>query len=272
MRDNEYDESKLDKLHKGLLMIRDMAMLDRENRMGLLKIRYENESLDVIRAYQHFFLKHTKTKTEMKRWIGEKKIGEIFTVYDEGLVILLMMNNWTTWEILSKGKRTAREIGNRYRLYTKAEDGSQVNKKDEDREAEVVDEDCGEDESVVVNEKRTRKVQYRGWSKEGISVYNKIVERMMRMKIKEVVCKRQIELESELFEEMKEKYGNKKGKGVYDDSDSDDDEVMQNCVAHSGFLELSPDASYTKCVVDEESEDEGNKSGDVNNLQNFTEL
>lgn len=253
------DESGLDNLHRGLKLIRVMAEEDREKRQGLLRIRYENESLDVLRAYYHFFLKHTKTKTEMKKVIGKEKLGKTFTIYDEGLAILLMMNNWTTWEMLAKGEKTAKEIGNKYRLYTKADDGM-------------------EDESIAGGEKK-RKVQYRGWSKEGISMYNSIIKRLDKMKHKKEPFERQDYLENELMEELQEEYGDRKRKNALsnEDSDSDDSEIRwdEEHVAFSGFDDCSPNGrkihgrNYNSDGEESDDEEKSENGGDNSNDGNL---
>ena len=159
--------------------------------------------MDILRSYFHFFLKHTKTKTDLKQTRLTGTIGRIFTDYDESLTVLLMMNNWTTWEMIAKGEKTLVEIGNRYRLYTKAEDASE--------------------EGGETSEEKKRKIKYRGWSKDGIVMYNKIVYRMRKMKFKDSVRERQEKMEEQLFEEMKEKYGDKVkvGREIDDGNDSD---------------------------------------------------
>ena len=84
------------KLLVGLRKIKALANKT-EDRNELMKIR-ENEDMDMFRTFVHVFLIHSKRKMDWRYEKYQTRIGKLFTIFDEALVILLMMNSWSCYE------------------------------------------------------------------------------------------------------------------------------------------------------------------------------
>ena len=84
------------KLLVGLRKIKALANKT-EDRNELMKIR-ENKDMDMFRTFVHVFLIHSKRKMDWRYEKYQTRIGKLFTIFDEALVILLMMNSWSCYE------------------------------------------------------------------------------------------------------------------------------------------------------------------------------
>ena len=52
----------------------------------------------MFRTFVHVFLIHSKRKLDWRYEKYQTRIGKLFTIFDEALVILLMMNSWSCYE------------------------------------------------------------------------------------------------------------------------------------------------------------------------------
>ena len=90
------NNESLSKLLVGLRKIKALANKT-EDRNELMKIR-EKEDMDMFRIFVHVFLIHSKRKLDWRYEKYQTRIGKLFTIFDEALVILLMMNSWSCYE------------------------------------------------------------------------------------------------------------------------------------------------------------------------------
>ena len=90
------NNESLSKLLVGLRKIKALANKT-EDRNELMKIR-ENKDMDMFRTFVHVFLIHSKRKMDWRYEKYQTRIGKLFTIFDEALVILLMMNSWSCYE------------------------------------------------------------------------------------------------------------------------------------------------------------------------------
>ena len=103
INENQISERINDSLSKILVVLRKIKALANktEDRNELMKIR-ENEDMDMFRTFVHVFLIHSKRKMDWRYEKYQTKIGKLFTIFDEVLVILLMMNSWSCYEEKSR--------------------------------------------------------------------------------------------------------------------------------------------------------------------------
>ena len=93
---SDRNNDSLSKLLVGLRKIKALANKS-EDRNELMKIR-EKEDMDMFRTFVHVFLIHSKRKMDWRYEKYQTRIGKLFTIFDEALVILLMMNSWSCYE------------------------------------------------------------------------------------------------------------------------------------------------------------------------------
>ena len=99
INENQTSERINDSLSKILVGLRKIKVLANktEDRNELMKIR-EKEDMDMFRTFVHVFLIHSKRKMDWRYEKYQTRIGKLFTIFDEALVILLMMNSWSCYE------------------------------------------------------------------------------------------------------------------------------------------------------------------------------
>ena len=99
INENQTSERSNDSLSKILVGLRKIKILANKNedRYELMKIR-EKEDMDMFRTFVHVFLIHSKRKMDQRYEKYQTRIGKLFTIFDEALVILLMMNSWSCYE------------------------------------------------------------------------------------------------------------------------------------------------------------------------------
>ena len=81
---------------EGLKKIRKLAHKS-EDTMDLMKIR-EKKDMDTFRTFVQVFLIHSKRKIDWRFEKYQTRLGKLFTIFDEALVLLLMINCWSCYE------------------------------------------------------------------------------------------------------------------------------------------------------------------------------
>lgn len=103
--ENIQGQKETSDLYKGLKLIRELSE-SKEDGSDLMTIRNHKNKL-MFRAFVHFFLKHSKSKREWRCNKTSERIGRLFTIHDEALIILLMINCWGLMEDKAKGVETS---------------------------------------------------------------------------------------------------------------------------------------------------------------------
>jgi len=186
-------ETLTDKYEKllliGLEKIQKIATNENVNQriVGLRKLRDKNDK-DMIRSFFHYVLSNMVSKSNWMISRATERGGLIFSICDEGLALLMMMNNWEVWEEMSSGKeRTRGELLNT--MFT----NSRVESNDPNVTIKVI----------------------KGWSGKGMKEFNKIMTYLVNVRNEEHV----IEMEKELMQEYKELDMGKTGKRKRDGND-----------------------------------------------------
>ena len=86
----------LSNILEGLKKIRQLAHKSQDT-MDLMKIR-EEKHMDSFRTFVQVFLIHSKRKIDWRFEKYQTRIGKLFTIFDEALVLLLMINCWSCYE------------------------------------------------------------------------------------------------------------------------------------------------------------------------------
>ena len=131
---------------KGLLKIRKVATLtDTNNRIiGIRKLRGMNDK-DVIRSFFHYVLSNMISNSLWSVGKSEQRAGLLFSIHDEAFSLLVMMNNWEVWEQMALGEKRGKGISGKT-LFT--------------------------NKTVELDD---FKVCIKGWSNEGLKVFNEIL-------------------------------------------------------------------------------------------------
>ena len=206
--DGNYDNEKEDpQLYRGLKYMTDLLdSCPGQKREILMKIR-DQKNTDLFRAFVHFFLQHTRMKNT---WLYERstqRLGRFFTIHDEALTILILMNSWGEFEELSKTNASKISKKVRKTLYTNClltKDGKVV---------------LPNDENIVDTSIRTRKTK--GWTKEGMQMYGKILNHLKTIRNDTY----QVSMENALLEEYRliDNGTRKRKRDDGTDSENDDD-------------------------------------------------
>ena len=172
---------------KGLERIKELAERD-PMCAGLKKLR-DTKDVVTFKAFVHYALRNMIPSNE---WVASKSeicVGKICTIYDEAFAVLVLMNNWLEWKAMVGGQDRRRDENSRT-LFT-------------NKHVSL----GGERNSGSTEGSRRRKkknmVQIKGWSEEGISVYNKILQYLVSVR-NESEYK---DIEEELLEIYKDEEG-----------------------------------------------------------------
>jgi hypothetical protein len=175
-------------LLRGLKKIRDIATDPEKPRCSGLRYLRKQKDLDILRSFVHYALQHVIPKSI---WIGGKSedflIGRLFSIHDEALAVLLLMNNWMEWEEQAKGNDRERKKDKVRTIFTNQLDGS-------------------------------TSVQIKGWSNEGMREFNKIIRYLVTVRNEED----HKEIEQRLMNEYNEVEGKKERKKRKREIDDED--------------------------------------------------
>ena len=174
-------------LLRGLKKLRDIATDPDKPRCSGLRTLRKQKDLDILRSFVHYALQHVIPKST---WIGgksEELIGRLFSIHDEALVVLLLMNSWMEWEEQANGNDRERKKDKVRTIFTNQLDSASVH-------------------------------QIKGWSNEGMREFNRILQYLVT--IRNVEDHKAVE--QRLMEEYIEVEGKKerrKRKREFDDDD-----------------------------------------------------
>lgn len=203
--DNAMTEQDIHHRLVGLRIIRDYMNGGRENRDSLhLFIRQTNKSKEVFGAYVFFFLSCVFTKSEWESRKVEERVGNLFSIFDEALIMLFMLNSWDAWVLEARGEKI---------------DNKRLQK-----------EYTWKDDTI-------KRCKVRGWNKEGLKKYNNLV-----IEVKELRKEQgQIELEQKLIQEFKNEALRSKGKKRkrrHDATESDESDDEDELIDPYAYAEL----------------------------------
>lgn len=168
----------------GLKMIQAMATQGYLEK-NLMKIR-DAESGDAFKAFVHYFLQHTISKSNWLSGRSVMKVSDLFTPVDEAFAILLMINHWKEWEHLAEGHTVDRQ--NKLTMYThcykEKDEGEVILGKTSPSCTVTVDSSQGSSASSSISigsgcstskKSTTRKPpKVKGWSREGLKKFTEI--------------------------------------------------------------------------------------------------
>ena len=153
---------------KGLERIKELAERD-PMCAGLKKLR-DTKDVVVLKAFVHYALRNMIPSNEWAASKSEICVGKIFTIYDEAFAVLVLMNNWMEWKAMVGGQDRKRDENSKTLFTNKhivlSQGGGRTSGSTDDS----------------IRRKKKNLVQIKGWSEEGISVYNEILQYLVSVR------------------------------------------------------------------------------------------
>jgi len=132
-----------------------------------LFLRSDNVTIQTFRAYVFFCLNCAIPRGEWEPNRSQVRIGKLFTIFDEAMIQLFMLNHWDNWVGESKGKSINKQ--NRHSIYTWCK--------------------CSKNGTII-----------RGWSGDGLKRYDRLLIELAQLRNKEP----QVNMENSLLKEYKD--------------------------------------------------------------------
>ena len=127
-------------------------------------LRSDTVTTQIFGAYVFFCLNCAIPRTDWETNRSQVQIGKLFTIFDEAMIQLFMLNHWDNWVSMAKGQPPTKQ--NRQSVYTWCK--------------------CSRKGTVI-----------RGWSGDGLKRYDKLLRELAVLRNR----KTQVDMESELLNE-----------------------------------------------------------------------
>jgi len=152
----------------GLRTIREFMEKGKIERDTLpLFLRSDKVTIQTFRAYVFFCLNCAIPRIEWEPNRSQVRIGKLFTIFDEAMIQLFMLNHWDNWVGESKGKPINKQ--NRQSIYTWCK--------------------CSKKGTII-----------RGWSGDGLKRYDKLLRELATLRNNDT----QVDMENILMKEYKD--------------------------------------------------------------------